>query len=71
MQHHAIPSGIQLVGQGYVLIQDNDPIKLVNSTKLYQRYIKSKEEQHIIQLMFWPVQSMDLNSNELLWDELN
>ena len=25
LQHHAIQSGTQLVGQGFVLMQDNDP----------------------------------------------
>ena len=25
LQHHAIPSGMRLVGQGFLLMQDNDP----------------------------------------------
>ena len=25
LQHHVIPSGLQLVGKGFVLMQDNDP----------------------------------------------
>ena len=41
LQHHAIPSGIQLVNQGFVLMQDNDPR---HTDKFSQRYIKSKEE---------------------------
>ena len=46
--HHAIPTGTQLVGQGVVLMQDNDP---KHAFKLCQKYIKSKEEQHFFQLM--------------------
>ena len=62
LQYHAIPSEMQLVGQGFVLMQDNDP-KCIS--KLCQRYIKSKEEQHVL-----PAYSADLNSIELMWDEL-
>ena len=41
LQHHMIPSGTQLVDQRFVLMQDNDP---KHTSKLCQRYIKSKEE---------------------------
>ena len=51
-----------LVGQGFVLMQDNDS---------KQRYIKTKEEQHVLQLISWLMQSADLNSIELVWDELD
>ena len=55
-QDHMIPSGMQLVGQGFVLRQKNDR---KHPSKLCQGYIKSKEEQHILQRMSWPVQSAD------------
>ena len=32
---------------------------------------ETKEEQYILQLKFWLVQSVDLNPIELVWDELN
>ena len=67
LQHQAILSGTRLVGQGFVHMQNNDP-KYTN--KLCQRYIKSKEEQHVLRLMLWSVQSMDLNPIEIEWDEL-
>ena len=41
------------------------------TSKLCQSYIKSKEEQHIFQLMPWPAQSADLNPIELVWNELD
>ena len=59
---------MRLVGQGFLLIQDNDP---KYTSKLCQRYIKSKEEQHVIQLMSWLVQSGDLNPIGLVWNELD
>ena len=68
MQHHTIPSGTRLVGQGLVLIQDNDP---KNTSKFCQRCIKNKEEQHVFQLMSWPAQPADLNPIEPVGDELN
>ena len=68
LQHHAIPSGMQLVSQGFVLMQDDDPKQ---TSRLYQRYIKSKEEQHVLQLRSWPAHSADFNHIELVWDELD
>ena len=68
LQHHAIQSVMWLLDQGFELIQDNDP---KNTSKLCQRYIKSKEEQHILQLMSWLAQLADLNPTELVWDELD
>ena len=41
LQHHAISSEMRLVSQGFVLMQDNDP---KHTSKLCQRYIRSKEE---------------------------
>ena len=68
LQHHTILSGTRLVAQGFAHMQDND---LKHFSKLCQRYIKSKEEQHVRQLMSWPAQSADLNPIELVWDELD
>ena len=53
--------------QGFVLMQDKNP---KHKSQFCQRYIKSKGEQHVIQLMSWPMQSVDLNPIELVWDEL-
>ena len=66
--YHAISSGTQLMGQGFVHIQDNDP---KHASKLCQKYIKSKEEQHVIQLMFRPAQSADLHPIEMVSGELD
>ena len=68
LQHHAIPSGTGLVGQGFALMQDNDP---EYTSKLWQRFIEWKEEQHVLHLMHWPAQSVDLYSTELVWDEFD
>ena len=56
-------SGMQLVDQGFVFLQDNDP---KHTSKLCQRYIKNREEQHIPQLIALLVQSPDLNPIELV-----
>ena len=68
LQHHAILSGTRLVCQGFVLMQDND---LKHSCKICQKYIKSKEEQHVLQLLSWLTQSAVLNPIEQVWDELD
>ena len=68
LQHHAILSGTRLVGQGFVFMQDNDPKR---TSKFYQRNIKSKKEQHMLQLISWSVQPADLNPIERVLDELD
>ena len=49
-------------------MQDNDP---KHTSKLCQRYIKSKDVEHVFQLMSRPAQSVDLNPIELVLDELD
>ena len=49
------------MGQGFVLIQENDPN---HTCKLCQRYIKSSDEEHVLELMFWPAESSELNPIE-------
>ena len=67
LQHHAISSsGTQFVSRkGFVLMQNNE---LKQTIKFCQRFIKSKDEEHVIQLMLWSVQSADLNPIKLVWD---
>ena len=47
---YGMGGGLQLVGQGFVFILDNGT---KHTSKLCQRYIKDKEEQHVLRLMFW------------------
>uniref|UniRef100_A0A1A8N175 Transposable element Tcb1 transposase n=2 Tax=Nothobranchius pienaari TaxID=704102 RepID=A0A1A8N175_9TELE len=39
LQHHAVPSGMRLVGQWFILQQDNDP---KHKSKLCQNYLRKK-----------------------------
>ena len=71
IQHSRIlqsQSGTWLLVQIIVHMQDNDQ-KL--ASKLCHSYIKSKEEQHVFQLMTWPAQITHLNLIELIWDDLD
>ena len=49
-------------------MMNNDP---KNPSKPCQTYNKSKEEQHVLQMMTWPVQSVDINLVKLVWDWRN
>ena len=65
--HHPIPSGTQLRVTEFVLKRDNNPKHI---SWLCQRYIKTKEP-HVLWLMYWPAQSADSYSIELVWGELD
>lgn len=68
LQHSAIPSGIGLLGYGFVFQQDNDPKHTSNHC---MNYLKNKEEDGTLQILEWPPQSPDINPIELLWDEVD
>ena len=56
------------VGQRFVLMQDNNR---KCTSKLCQRFIKSKEKEHVLEIKTGPVQSADINHIELVWDEID
>ena len=54
LQRHAIPSGLRLVGQGFILQQDNDP---KHTSRLCQNYLRRKEQDGGLQIMERPAVS--------------
>ena len=58
LQRHAIPCGQRLIGDKFLLQQDNDP---KHTSKLCKNYLGKKQSAGILSVMEWPVQSPDLN----------
>ena len=68
LQRHAIPSGLRLVGPGFVFQPDNDP---QHTSRLCKGYLTKKESDGVLRQMTWPPQSPHLNPIEMVWDELD
>ena len=68
LETSAIPSGLRLIGDNFILMHDNDPKR---TALLCRNYLEPKKAENVLRVMTWPPQRPDLNPIELLWDELD
>ena len=68
LQRKTIPSGCCIIGQSFVLYQDNDPR---HCSKLCTNYLKSKEDEGILQIWWFGPLSLLISPTELVWVEID
>nr|CAH0100641.1 unnamed protein product [Daphnia galeata] len=64
----AVPGGLNLLGEGFIFQEDNDPKP---SSNLCRSYLDKKEKLGVLKRMIWPPQSPDLNPIEQVCDFVN
>ena len=63
-----IPSARNLLGDGFVWQQDNDP---KHTSLLLQEFFEDAEEKGFCELLPWPSYSADLNPTKNLWHRVD
>ena len=56
--HHAVPSGLALIGKNFVFQQDNDP---KHTARVVKQYLENKRRDGSLTVLDWPAQSPDMN----------
>uniref|UniRef100_A0AAZ3S3D7 Uncharacterized protein n=1 Tax=Oncorhynchus tshawytscha TaxID=74940 RepID=A0AAZ3S3D7_ONCTS len=67
LQRYAIPSGLYLIPLSFVF----NRTMTQHTSRLCKGYLTKEEIDGVLYQMTWPPQSPELNSTEMVWDELD
>ena len=62
--HPAVPTGRALIGESFLIQQNNEP---KHTARVIKQYLKNRTRDGMLTVLNWPAKSSHMNIIELVW----